>query len=63
MKAGWKTTEFWLTLVAGTLGTVIASGGIEVGSPLAKGLAVAAGILAVMGYSVSRGIAKKGGGS
>jgi hypothetical protein len=61
MKAGWKTTEFWLTLVAGALGTTIATGGIEVGSPLAKGLAVAAGILAMMGYSVSRGIAKRGG--
>lgn len=61
MKPGWKTSEFWLTMIAGATSYLMATGAIEVGSPLGKGLAAVAGILAVMGYSVSRGIAKKGG--
>tara|TARA_Y100000593_G_scaffold95087_1_gene199426 strand:+ start:37199 stop:37408 length:210 start_codon:yes stop_codon:yes gene_type:complete len=62
IKPGWKTTEFWLTL-----GTVLASllWGADVLDPDAGGtvnkvfgFVVAA--LGAVGYTVSRGLAKKG---
>ena len=62
VKPGWKTTEFWLTLCV-TLASVL--WGADVLDPDAAGTAnkvfgfvVAA--LGAVGYTVSRGLAKKG---
>jgi hypothetical protein len=59
-KPGYKTTEFWLTAGATFVGLAIASGIVpETGVwPKIVGLVVAA--FTSMGYTVSRGIAKKG---
>lgn len=59
MKPGYKTTEFWLTSVAALLGLLFASGAISDGSQIDKVLGMAATVLSGMGYSVSRGLAKK----
>ena len=59
MKSGYKTTEFWLTVVATILGLLFASGVISEGSEVDKILGMAATILTSMGYSISRGLAKK----
>jgi hypothetical protein len=59
-KPGYKTTEFWLTAGATFVGLAIASGIVpETGVwPKIVGLVVAA--FTSMGYTVSRGMAKKG---
>lgn len=73
VKPGEKTTEFWLSITASMIGTVLIlfgaalAGGVipgnenaaEVGNHL---ILVGAGLVGVIsaGYSVSRGIAKKG---
>jgi len=59
MKPGYKTTEFWLTSAAAVLGLLFASGVISDGSQIDKVLGMASTVLAGMGYSVSRGLAKK----
>jgi hypothetical protein len=59
MKPGYKTTEFWLTSVAALIGLLFASGAISDGSQIDKILGMASTVLAGMGYSVSRGLAKK----
>ena len=62
VKPGWKTTEFWLTVVV-ALGSLL--WGADVLDPDAAGTAnkvfglVVSGLAAV-GYTVSRGLAKKG---
>ncbi len=60
VKPGYKTTEFWMTAGATFVGLAIASGVIpETGVwPKVVGLVVAA--FTAMGYTVSRGMAKKG---
>jgi len=55
MKPGYRTTEFWLSLVAAILGFVTASGAVPEENKIVGG---AVGILAIMGYTVSRGIVK-----
>ena len=62
MKPGWKTTEFWLSLIAAVVGVLAANGNLDPSSSLAKIVGIAAVVLAAMGYTVSRGIAKKGSG-
>jgi len=58
MKSGWKTTEFWVTLLIvagagmGWLAQQTEDGGI---------VALAAGALSAAAYAISRGLAKKGG--
>ena len=59
MKPGYKTTEFWFTSAAAILGLLFASGVISDGSQIDKVLGMASTVLAGMGYSVSRGLAKK----
>ena len=59
MKAGYKTTEFWLTVIATVLGLLFASGIVSDGSQADKILGMASTVLATMGYSISRSIAKK----
>ena len=54
-KAGWKTSEFWMTI--GTIGSLIAASatGRDVNAATAVGASVAAGI-----YSIVRMFLKKG---
>ena len=58
-KAGYKTTEFWLSLAALVLGALIASGAIGEDSGTGQIIAFAASALTALGYSLSRGIVKK----
>jgi hypothetical protein len=60
VKSGYQTTEFWLTVVASTLGLVFASGAVPEAGISGQVLGFAATILTNLGYTVSRTIAKKG---
>ena len=60
MKPGIKTTEWWLSLVAVLASLVLGSGLIVAGSTLEGVVTFIAGVLTSMGYTVSRGLAKKG---
>jgi hypothetical protein len=56
-KAGWRTTEFWVTVLV-ILGSVVASATSNLSPRSASlGATVAAGL-----YALSRGISKTGGG-
>lgn len=59
MNPGWKTSEFWLSVVALVVGVLIASGGFAEGGSIAQVLAFVASALTAMGYSVSRGLVKR----
>lgn len=63
LKAGYKTTEFWLALVGQLTGLFTLVSGLDV-SPQAEGAvrAVGGAIVAIvaLGYAISRGLAKKG---
>ena len=59
-KSGFKTTEFWFSTVAALLGILFASGTIAEGSSMDKIMGMATTVLAGLGYTVSRGMAKKG---
>jgi hypothetical protein len=54
MKPGWKTTEFWATLVL-DLGAVAAAAG----DVLPDKYAALAATVATAAYAISRGLAKK----
>ena len=60
VKPGYQTTEFWMTAGATFVGLAIASGAIpETGIwPKLTGLVVAA--FTAMGYTISRGMVKRG---
>ena len=58
-KAGYKTTEFWMSAIAVIVGLAFAAGVFPAESSGDKLLGLAASVLASMGYAVSRGIAKK----
>lgn len=60
-KPGWKTTEFWLGLAAKLLGGAYAAGLIGDGTTVARVAGLAVVVLAYLGYSVARGMAKSGG--
>lgn len=57
-KPGWKTSEFWLTLLAVMLAAVLSSGLIEDVSVLTKGITLTVQLLAVMGYTAGRTLTK-----
>ena len=59
MKPGYKTTEFWLAILAMAVGAIYDSGAFVKGSVAYQGLGIVAGVLSSIGYSVSRGLAKK----
>lgn len=59
VKPGYKSTEFWLSSVAAIVGVVMASGATT-DSVIMKVAGMATLVLAALGYSVSRGMAKKG---
>lgn len=60
VKPGYLTTEFWLTTVAMLLSVLYASGviGPDSTSSVGKAIALVAGALSTMGYTISRGTAK-----
>ena len=58
-KKGIRTTEFWFSAVAAIVGLLYASGVIAPDSGGDKILGLVATILSAMGYTISRGIAKK----
>lgn len=60
VKKGYKTTEFWLSLAVTVISFAFASGIIPTGSAIEQGLSFISAALAALGYTVSRGIAKKG---
>lgn len=58
MKSGYKTTEFWISLVPQILGAVVASGLVPAQSPLAQVVGLVASLLGGLGYTAQRGIVK-----
>jgi hypothetical protein len=63
-KAGYKTTEFWMSLLATLLGFLLASGPMDAvpgDSWIAKLVGGAVAALASMGYSASRAKVKSQG--
>jgi hypothetical protein len=52
--AGYKTTEFWLSLLAMVLGVVMASGVIPQGGLAAQIIGGCLSVLAGLGYTASR---------
>jgi len=59
VKPGYKTTEFWLTMVASIIGLALASGLIPTDGEVYKIVGLAASVLTSMGYQVSRSSVKK----
>lgn len=59
VKPGFKTTEFYLSSLAMIVSIVYASGIVESGSNIDKVIGFISMALVAMGYSVSRGLAKK----
>lgn len=61
-KPGYKTTEFWLTVAAQVIGTIVASGLLTETPGIPKAIVqivgIASVVLASMGYSYSRGQVK-----
>jgi preprotein translocase subunit Sss1 len=53
-KPGWKTTEFWLSLLAMVLGVVVASGVFEDGGVVLQVAGIGMAILGKLGYTVPR---------
>jgi len=58
IKSGVKTSEFWLTMVATLIGAFMASGMLPENHIALKICGIALAALAMLGYNVSRGIAK-----
>lgn len=54
MKTGYKTTEFWLSLLAMLLGTLMSSGLLAAGGLAAQIIGGAMGLLGALGYTASR---------
>ena len=59
VKPGYRTTEFWLSAVAMLIGIAYASGVIGADTQADKIVGFIAAALSSLGYSVSRGMAKK----
>lgn len=60
MKPGYKTTEFYLSLVATLAGLIMASGLVTDGSTIGKVIGVVMSVLAQLGYTYHRSQLKKG---
>lgn len=61
IKPGYKTTEFWLSAIAMLISILYGSGFIDPdgGTAASKAVALVAGAMAAMGYTISRTISKK----
>jgi hypothetical protein len=60
VKSGYRTSEFWLTAGATVVGLAIASGVVPETGVWPKVVALVTAAFTAMGYTVSRGLAKKG---
>ncbi len=60
VKPGYKTSEFWLTLGATLVSFLIASGAIPETGVWGKVVALVTAAFTALGYTISRGLAKKG---
>lgn len=60
VKPGYKTSEFWVTVIVTIAGLAMASGLITAGSGWDKAIGLITSTLAAMGYSASRGSVKGG---
>lgn len=58
-KTGYKTTEFWLSLVTVTIGAVMASGIVPAESAWERALGLVVSGLAALGYTGARLAIKK----
>jgi len=58
MKPGYKTTEFWLQLLAQLFGALMASGVLAADTPYAKLVGVVLMVLGALGYTYQRGVVK-----
>tara|TARA_R100000742_G_C4257846_1_gene75693 strand:- start:652 stop:897 length:246 start_codon:yes stop_codon:yes gene_type:complete len=56
-KPGYRTTEFWLSLLAMVIGAITTSGAIS-NNVVLQGLGLAATALGALGYSGSRAVTK-----
>ncbi len=63
MKAGIRTTEFWLTILATLLNFAVSGGFIAADFPQAELVTGVGSIAAVVAYIISRGILKRGNGA
>ena len=59
MKQGYKTTEFWLSLISILSGAVLSSGAVQ-NNTILQGLGLVTSALAALGYSGSRAFSKTG---
>jgi len=66
MKTGYRTTEFWVTIVIQAIG-ILATTGVftpDAADTLTKAITELGGLVAMVasafGYSIARGMAKKG---
>lgn len=55
---GYKSTEFWLTLLAVVLNAIVASGALEVGSLWEKVILMGVTTLGALGYTAGRTLFK-----
>ena len=58
MKPGWKTSEFWLTLIANVGSILILSGALPNEHVAVQVIAGIVAGLSNLGYGISRGLAK-----
>tara|TARA_Y100000114_G_scaffold89008_1_gene82547 strand:- start:1472 stop:1681 length:210 start_codon:yes stop_codon:yes gene_type:complete len=59
MKPGYKTTEFWLAVVASLVGAAAASGVLPTEGPIAQAVGMIASALVALGYTGARFALKK----
>lgn len=59
IKPGYKTSEFYLTAISYLVSLAFMSGFVGTGTLVEKVFATAAMVLGLLGYQVSRGMAKK----
>tara|TARA_B100000700_G_C14536269_1_gene619896 strand:- start:117 stop:320 length:204 start_codon:yes stop_codon:yes gene_type:complete len=62
VKPGWKTTEFWISVIVAVCSLAWGAGVVdpEGASNADKVFGFVCSAMAALGYSVSRGLAKKG---
>ncbi len=53
-KPGYKTTEFWLSLIAIAIGVFVASGATELEGPAAQSIGILESALVALGYPGAR---------
>lgn len=58
MKPGWRTSEFWITVVANLINLAVQSGLFPDEGTIGKGLAFVSAALATLGYSAARSAVK-----